>query len=267
MSQSAGDNAKESQSAVRQFFTQQLTALGNLLGQLKEPWASEFRKLKDQYDSVLKSLPPSEQAPAALEANSQLTAVFSSLVSAQSVITYLSNEIIGLGKKHDESASQLVTYQQRCTDFDAKLKNGDLVERQKVTELCSASEKNGLEAGRKEVRDEVAKKEAAAQVIVTRKELLASAQLPVPADALLAGSDDEFKARQEKVATRTADLRKKGLSLNSKTLIDAAWADDAAFAGHLSLIDSVLSERGGSRVNPLAGGAAPADPETPGGIF
>ncbi len=59
---------KDSLSTIRSFITQQCAALGVMLGQLDDPYKGEFKKLKDQFDSVLRGLPPTDQAPAALHA-------------------------------------------------------------------------------------------------------------------------------------------------------------------------------------------------------
>jgi hypothetical protein len=273
------DGKNANQELIRNFFTQQCANLTAMIGQLAEPYATEFRKLQNQYEAVLKTLPLTDQVPAALEANYHLTALFSALQANQYLVSYLGGEIAGMKKKHDEmlaaresETQQLSAATQKCAELEKKIADGDLLDKTKVTELCSAAKTTGLAEGEANattrVRAEVEARAAAQKTIGDRKTALAAEKLPVPPiDDLLAGKDEEYAARKTKATERAEALKKKGFALNSRTMGELAWVKDDDYARQLALIDQVLSERGTPAAAFITAGQHEGDVKLPGGAY
>jgi hypothetical protein len=256
-----------SDQAIRNFFTQQLSSLDAMAGDLAEPWKTQFNALKDQYNSVLKGLPPTDQIPAAAAASDHLAIFSSTLMQAQTALGYFVGEVASMKKKHDEACTALNSAKEVILSFEKKVTDGDLVEKTKVTELCSAATTEGMAEGEKKVREEVKAKEDKAALINGRKTALNSAKLSVPGiEDILAATEDEFKAAQAKAATRTAELAKKGFAFNSETVTAMAWASDDEYAKQIKFLGEVMKQRSTSLTPFLTPPAAGSD-KPPGGCF
>jgi len=88
-------------------FRTQICGAADTLG---EPWKGQFLALKGDYDKMLSGLPPTDQVPAALEANSQLNCLHAALSSATSLSVMLGSAMASLaGKSAEASAAQLAS--------------------------------------------------------------------------------------------------------------------------------------------------------------
>lgn len=262
---------------IKEAFGQLLTSFNSIMGDLEEPWKTHFENLKGQYNSVLAALQPTDQAPAALEASSLLTALHSSLLHAQSLVSLVAGHRAELSKKCGELTTALASATSASAALeaslpekiqaaiDARIKAGELVPKDTLTSLCSEAKLQGEQAGEQKVRDELAAAAAKAKVLTDRKAAVQTAGLPLPEDALLEGTDEEFTARQTVAATRVENLRKLGVSHNSATLVKA-WLPADQYDNFEKCAAELLSQLPrGRALEPFAGPAGTAPATFPGG--
>jgi len=249
--------------------------------QLQEPWLTHYRKIKDDYDTVLKELSPSDQVMAAMDANRHLNSLYSMLTCANSMCSLLTNNITEMKKgamnalnsavdaaiTERISKGELVAkadVEGRVTTavkagIDAEIGNritaGALVAKDTHTQLCSAAKELGLKEGRTAAEVSAAAEKARIETIATRKTLLATNGIPLPTgdiDAILAGTDEEFSALQATAKSRMENLMSKGVALNSDhALWGNIWKPEAEYKTFESLAESMVSgepfANGGSR--------------------
>ncbi len=103
-----------------------------MVGQLSEPYKSEFNKLQTQYEKVLKDLPLSDAVPAALEANANLAVVFSALQSNQHLLSFLSGDL-------SDMQAKLTAARAEVTTLEGQLCSAKTAEQAAVTALASAT--------------------------------------------------------------------------------------------------------------------------------
>jgi len=267
-------SATNNQKVLRLLYSQQKTALCSAIELLEDPEKSQFKSLLPGYDEVLAVLPDDETKPADEKLVNSLTSSNSLINSLLSVLNGLKQK---LAIKTAASASAATPEQVEAaltakvnagelimatalnsrilSAIGEKTRAGELVAKETVTQLCSEAETNGAAKGEKKVRDEIAVVAAAAKKIGERKTLLASANLPCPEaaiEAILAGTDEEFSAAKTKTEGRLADLKTKGIALNSKSpLLAKVWLPDDQYNSFVLLAQETL---GGARHNPFATG-------------
>ena len=269
--------------AVREFLTTIRTQVCGMADNLSEPWKTHFTDLKKHYDDALASLPPTDQVPAAMEANHNLSCFYSCLANASALASMLGSAMDTMVKKNAETVATALAsavgadiekqiaagtlfkpegIQIKLTAHVAELtKTGELVLKETLTQLCSEASRLGLEAGEKKVRDEVVATAARQAVITTRKAGLQTCGLPVPdarLESVLAGTEDEFKAAQTLAQNRIAALQKRGVALNSNSPLGAkVWLPEEQWQVFESLAVETL--KGGG--DPLV--TSPATRERP----
>jgi len=224
--------------ALKTFLEQVRSQVCGMADVLKEPFKSHFNELKNQFDSALSKLPPSEQVPAAMDAHQHLIGLCSCLCSASSLVTALSQKLNGMEEGFASALSSAVDVRLAASlaggefvkkadieglvakGVEAKVTAGEVVAKDMVTSLCSAAKAKGLEEGELKVREEVKVKEVKTQLVSTRKAALATAGVPLPSEKLesiLAADEAEFNGAKAKVEVRRGVLNKKGIALNSNT--------------------------------------------------
>jgi len=143
---------------IREVLTSFRTQICGAADTLGQPWKGQFLALKGgDYDKMLSGLPPTDQVPAALEANSQLNCLHAALSSATSLSVMLGSAMASLaGKSAEASAAQLASpagaeIEKQIaagTLFKAegvevriaeRIKTADLVAKRTYTQLCSAA--------------------------------------------------------------------------------------------------------------------------------
>ncbi len=232
-------SATESIKVIRASASTIATAVASMLDFLDEPLKSAFVKVKSDINTMLASLPPTDQVPAALNSADLLRSLMCSFQMAQSMMSSISE----YGK---QSRAELVTARNSMpTDIEnaitAKVTAGDLLKKDDVQakiEAAVTAAKNDFTQGQKIVSD--------------RRVLLTTASLPVPADEKLLGKDEEFNPRKETAKTRAEAL--KTYKVEPNQLLQLCWdADQTSFDLALNLL----------KANAVAAPAAPA-PFTPG---
>lgn len=205
------------------------------LGDLQEPFKTQFDKIKADINVALANLAPSDQVPAALRADDTVRQLLWMFQRTQEVIGQLGK--VASGARETAMASL-------STEVDAKvntmLASGEFIKKadfeQRLADSVAAA-KSGMVAELKRIGD--------------RRTQLASAKILVPADDLLGGEDAEFNARKA-----TAEDRLKKLApftaLPEARRLQLAWAaDEAKFAESLELMTASLGSA--APVKPAAG--------------
>lgn len=236
-----GDLNKDQISILRQVCSQVTTTLNAVQPDLGEPLLGMFVALKDQYNGILAKLPMTDAVPAAQEAHWNLSSFLSCLTSTQALLSYLTTRVADM-KKATGLNSELTPEAMAAKiaeGINAKVTAGELVPRETVTSLCSAAK----DAGAKEARDQAqAAAEAAtakANLIASRKQLLATNSLPLPAtEEALLGTDDEFTATVARVTKQAKELVGHGVALNSQAMANA-WATEDQFKTFTEILGSV----------------------------
>lgn len=207
------------------------------LGELTEPFAGEFAKLKKQINTQLAKLEPSDLVPAAQRADSILCQIKEMLRYTQDMMT----QIAGVAKSATEgqrsAMASLTTQVQVETD-------------KKVQSLLASGEYLKKDDLATKIADAVAgaksKWASEQKTISDRRQILASLKVAAPADDQLAGEEADFTAKKDKAVARAEKL-KPFTALKPERITQLCWASsDADF-------DSVLGDLG-------AGAAAAGKP-------
>ena len=214
---------------IKEVLTSFRTQICGAADTLGEPWKGQFLALKGDYDKMLSSLPPTDQVPAALEANSHLSCLHAALSSATSLSVMMGSAMASMaGTSAEAMTAQLASavgaeIEKQIaagTLFKAegvevkiaeRIKTGDLVAKETCTQLCSAAKDLGLAEGEKKVRAEMAASAARQSLITTRKAELQICGLPIPdarLEGVLAGTGEEFTAAQALAQSRIALSRR-----------------------------------------------------------
>ena len=260
---------------IREVLTSFRTQICGAADTLGEPWKGQFLALKGDYDKMLSGLPPTDQVPAALEANSQLSCLHAALSSATSLSVMQGSAMASLsGKSAEASAAQLASavgaeIEKQIAEgtlFKAegvevkiaeRIKTGDLVAKETCTQFCSAAKDLGLAEGEKKVRAEIAASAVRQSLITTRKAELQTCGLPIPdarLEGVLAGTGEEFTAAQALAQSRIAALQQRGVALNSNSPLAAkVWLPEEQWQVFESLAVETLKG-----ADPLVTSATPA---------
>ena len=260
---------------IKEVLTSFRTQICGAADTLGEPWKGQFLALKGDYDKMLSGLPQTDQVPAALEANSQLSCLHAALSSATSLSVMLGSAMASLsGKSAEASAAQLASAVGteiekqlaagtlfKAEGVEAKIaeriKTGDLVAKETCTQLCSAAKDLGLAEGEKKVRAEIAAGAVRQSLITTRKAELQTCGLPIPdarLEGVLAGTGEEFTAAQALAQSRIAALQQRGVALNSSSPLAAkVWLPEEQWQVFESLAVETLKG-----ADPLVTNATPA---------
>ena len=225
-----------STTAARAFVNAQILAINGMVETLTDPLKQQYIELRDRYNAFLTGLPPLEQAGAAQSANWSLDSLLRCIEGANDMIVGLQ------GRLNDSMAA--------VTSATAKLATAS-------AESAAATETR--------LRAEFATETAATATRValhgTRRTLLATAGLPVPAESLLSLSDEAFTAAQTVAAGRLAAFKAKGLGASLTPRMAYCSAEEYVdFEGLVAkaVVAAPPVVPVAARVEPLAG--APAAP-------
>jgi hypothetical protein len=243
---------------VRELFTNIKAQVCSSLELLDEPLRGMFVKIKEEFDTKLAALPPTEQVPASLDLSYQLQSLWSCLYSVNSMIQILNQSLTGMKSAQASALTAEIEKQvaegklltpeavaaKVTAELEAKTKAGELVPQAEVASLCSAAKTNGLAEGEKKVRDEITAAEAVAQTVGARKTALQTASFPLPnVDEVLRGTDEQFNAAKATAEARLADLKSKGISLNAD-LMSKVWLAEPAYNDFRTLVESIPALKG-----------------------
>ena len=196
--------------------------IASMLDFLDEPLKGQFLKVKGQIDTMLASMPPSDQAPAALNSNRILGDLLNVLAVAQSMMSQLSDVAKGARQEVTNMRASLTTEVEKA--IKARIEAGELIAQDAL--------QGKVDAAVTEARNALA---AQQQLISTRRTALNSAALPVPADDALAGEDKDFQAKQGIAKTRAEAL--KPYKVPAEKLTQLCWnVDQTAFDMAMELL-------------------------------
>ena len=208
------------------------------------------KDLVAKIDGIITELPKDDAVPADWSAESQVGTM--SAVMAQAV-AIASNVGLELKKILTEAPAQMAG--QLDAEIAKRVASGDLLPKEKITageyvaketvnQICGTAKTEGIEQGKKEVRDEVAAKETTVALIGKRKAALQTAGLPLPAldqDAVLLGTDEEFAKLQTTFESRRTALKEKGIQLaGTNPLLSKLFLPQDQYATTESIIVEAL---------------------------
>lgn len=217
--------------------------------QLEEPWKTHYLQIKSDYDSALKDLPPTDQAPLALNASNHLQCLYSMLSNTSAMCSYLKSTMASMKPSAEVLASAVETgVAQRIAsgdlvpkaELDSRISTaveaeisrrttaGELIPKDTHAQLCSVAKEGGIKEGREAASVEFKAERERTQTIATRKEALQTASLPgVTADVealilkSLGGSEEEFNAFKATAKARLDKFTAAGVVYNSQNPVFA----------------------------------------------
>ena len=249
------DMSPDQVGVMRQMCSQVVTTLEALSSdaQMAGPLLKMFQGLKDEYNSILVKLPPTDQVPAANEAHWNLQHFFSCLTSTNALLSYLTTRMSEMQKNsyNSETLAAKIT-----AELDAKVKAGEFFPKSTVDSLCSAAKDLGIKEANEKAQADATAAAAKATLLASRKQLLTTNSLPLPEnEEALLGTDEEFTAAQARVKQQTEVLVGFGVALNSEP-IRKAWAGEAEFKNYADLLKGVVVKKTKAD-EPFAGGNTP----------
>lgn len=230
-------NASEGKT-IADFLTQQQSFYAGILDKVPEAFRAELQKLKDGIDAKLAALAaqPTDQVPAAQEAACGLEHMAMSLSWMQEMYDSATKGLADLMER-------LAPKEQALHALESRITSGELVEKTAADAALQAA----VDAAVKQERDAFA-------LLTSRRQMLASASLPIPSgDAVLSGDDAAFEARRKTAKERHEKLVSMGVcqQLESAELADIVYGGDKEW--HLFV---KIAGRGRQVAEPLAGGSA-----------
>lgn len=219
---------------IRENGTKMVTALNSMLDFLDAPLRAEFLKVKSEIDTVLAGLPPSDQAPAALDAHHILGRLFDMFASAQSLMTNV-NEALGQAKAQgmamakaeaaEAVADPAVIETAAASKVAELLASGEYVKKDVIDTLVTA----GIDAAAQQAKEREI-------LLNARKEALTTAGLPLPESLeVLEGDDAAFTALKTAVGERATFLKEKGV--RDAQILTLCYGEQAAFDASKALLD------------------------------
>lgn len=210
------------------------TCIASLEDILEEPLKSKFVQVKSQINTMLAGLPESDKVPAALGANDVLRQLLGTLSMAQMMISTLDEAAKSNAKAMASTKASLPG--EITSAIDARVKAGDFVTKADHDKAVSDAIASATTSAR-------AAALAESQVIGVRKQQLATASIPVPADEALAGEDKDFTARKDAAAKRAEEL--KPFKLAPERVLALCWnTDEAKYNDSLELMKKAFEAAG-----------------------
>lgn len=229
---------------ARELGTQMLTSVNGFMDILEEPFKGKFLQVKNDINTMLASLKPSDQAPAALESNAALRQVMYALANAQSMMKEMTSMVMTRASMTDEVEKGI----------QAQIKEGKLFTKANYDQMVNDAKTAAETAIRKNIEDE-------GKLAKTRTEILTKAGLPVPDHKhLVVGDEAAFVTRQAEVTTRVNELKPFGLK--PERILSLAWdTDKASYDTTLTLLKDVCPPKAGA-ARPAGGGSPFIKPGT-----
>jgi hypothetical protein len=141
--------------------------------------------------------------------------------------------------------------------LEEKVSKGELVDKDKVKELCDLARNEAAAAARPEIT-------------ATRKSALELAGLPPPGDDILSLPADQYNSRVTNAKENARRLTEKGIKVGGRGDLLAKqmiWLGATEFAGQLTMIEDILGpSRPGHRPDPLLGNGGSENQNQPVGI-
>lgn len=245
--------------ALQDFFGEAQAFFGEMgkADAIPDAFRAQYTSLKDGVNTVLKQLSsvPTD-VPAAAEAACALNHMAYCLSSVQEMYEGF---VAGLNK----IVSELTPKAQLAQQLSGQIERDELLGGEKLTNRI----KEAVEKARTEERERMT-------LLGKRRQLLASANLPVPADdSVLDGDDKVFTDRQTTATTRLKKLGDLGIDaqqLNAAHLATLAYGPEDGFNTQLAMHQATRGKRGTTPADPpepLAGGGKADDGKDDGKPF
>jgi hypothetical protein len=140
--------------------------------------------------------------------------------------------------------------------WEEKVSKGELLDKNKVKELCDLARNEGAAALRPEI-------------VATRKSALELADLPVPVDDILNLPADQYNSRVANAKENVRRLGEKGIKAGGRGDLLAKqmiWLGATEFAGQLTMIEDVIGPSRSGQLDPLLGNQGSKDNKDIAGI-
>lgn len=238
---------------VKDFLTSTGTQLSSMVDSLDEPFKTQFKGVKDEWDKLLSSMAPTDMTKVASEANANLDSLWCCLMSMQSALGMVSSQLSQVRSKY-ASALPAEEVEKRIKDaIDTKVKAGELFPTDRVTQLCSDAKANV----EKTLRAEFAKTEAdakaataaaekaageRAKLISGRASTLASKKFPLPGEDVLSMSEEQFTKQEAEAQKRFEKLTQAGAT-DAELLASVIWLSPEDYAKQEKVILKSLACR------------------------
>lgn len=220
------------------------------MDQLSEPLAALFKNVKTEINGLLEKLPPTDGVPAAHEAGYFLNCLMSALTSTQLMLNHAGMRVKELSARASELDPKAVA-DAVATEIEARVTAGDLVKKDIHVTLCSQAKTEGITEGESRVRGEIEQEKERVRIIGERRQLVTKNSLPPPKDeALLGGTEDEFKTREATAKARVKELAAFKVALNSPVM-DYVWGSESDFNAVKAGL-SIQRASGSTPAQPLA---------------
>lgn len=153
--------------------------------------------------------------------------------------------ITSVNAMSDDLRKQAVSLN-KLGDLEKQIESGDLVPKAKAVELANNARAEGEKSGKQAA-------EAQAQILSTRRNSIAKCGLPVPGDDALAGTDEEFRTREETAKKRADELKGLKVSLNG-AFGPSIWMAEPTYQRDLALLKEARPNVNGAP-DPFKGGS------------
>lgn len=225
---------------AREIGDQMLTSVNSFMDILEEPFKGKFLQVKNDINTMLASLKPSDQAPAALESNAALRQVMYALANAQSMMKEMTSMVMTRASVTDEVTKAI----------EAQTKEGKLFTKANLDQMVADAKTAAETSIRKTIEDE-------GKLAKARTEILTKAGLPVPdVKHLVVGDEAAFVARQGEVTARVNELKPFGLKADR--VLSLAWdTDKPAYDATVNLLKDVCPAKGAAARPAGGGGGSP----------
>lgn len=218
----ADPTAPESIKILREQATTIATAVNSMVDYLEEPLKGAFMKIKTQINSVLEGLPPTDQAPAALNSADLLRSLLGTFTMAQSMLTSMTEFSKSVKAEAQLSRSSITTEVEKLVN--TRVTAGELITKEALQGKIDAA----VNAAKEQHK-------TATTLLNSRRTLLTTASLPVPADEQLLGDEQVFNTSQASAKTRAEAL--KVYKVEANQMISLCWdADQPTFDLALNLM-------------------------------
>jgi len=230
-----------------------VTAINSMVDYLEEPLKSEFLKIRDDINTVLSGLKPTDQAPAALQANDVLQQLLGVFSMAQSMMGHLKSFADGQKDKAAAALNAIPAEVEKA--IAAKLEAGELVKKEDHEAALGTAVSTALNSAKTDW-------ETGVKLVAERKTALAEAKLPVPADSLLSLNAEDWTAKEATAKDRIEKVA--AFKLPEATVAKLAWeAADGEFAISLNCLTeaqaSAKSAKKGAGQDPFITNTVPVN--------
>jgi hypothetical protein len=219
-------------------FNTTVTSLNAIIDKLPEGVRNQVKDAQTNLKSAMEGMPKPED----LKEDDEGVSI-NHLTESMSKAQEISATALSICQRISGEAEKTATSLNRLAEFDQKIEKGDLIPKDKHETLVGEARTAGATAAKTEFK-----------TISTRREAVSKCGLPLPTDDALAGTDEEFKVRQDLATSRVTELKAKGISING-VFAALPWAAKPDYDRDVKLIEAAKGNSG----NPGAGPAGEKD--------